>query len=82
MSERSRRPGRGWAVVALAMLGVLLLLFGVLQGTFGCFMVVDRACQSEAAAKAAPALIIGACLLVAAILVGSVGGRQGRDDRD
>ncbi len=82
MGERSAQPGCSGPAVGLAILGVLVLVFGVLQGTFGCFMVVDPACSSEAGAKATPLFLLGIGLLVAAILVGSVGGRQGRDGHD
>jgi hypothetical protein len=82
MSERTTGRGRTVGAVVLAIAGILVLLYGAGLLTFSCFMVTDPVCQSEATGKAAPVVLVGICLLAAAVWVGTHhrrgGDREGR----
>lgn len=58
MSERSSGAGRALAVAGLAIAGVLVVVVGIMQMTFGCFMVTDPACPAEATAEAVPYFVM------------------------
>ena len=62
LQERPRLPG--WL---LAVIGVVLVAFGILTRAFGCFMVTDSSCGDEAMSRALLPLLAGIFLIVVAI---------------
>jgi hypothetical protein len=59
-----------WPRWRLAVLGVVLVAFGLLIRAFGCFMVTDSSCGDGAMARALLPLLAGAILIVVAIAGG------------